>query len=65
MSGSAYRLGDKSRPYARIRKFAWRDHQGNITPGIGIFQGRLPVIHLTFDEALRMADLLVDLAEEA
>lgn len=51
------------RTYAYVRKWTWKHKDDTETPGIGIFQGRNLIAHLTPDEARAMADQLHDLAD--
>ncbi|WP_104175515.1 hypothetical protein [Arthrobacter sp. Y81] len=53
-----------SRPYATFRRYTWRDTNGREVPGIGAYKGAKLIIHLTNDEALKLADQLVDLTEK-
>jgi hypothetical protein len=53
-----------SRPYATFRRYTWRDRNGREVPGIGAYKGAKLVLHLTVEEALRLADQLVDLTEK-
>ncbi|WP_028280264.1 hypothetical protein [Arthrobacter sp. H5] len=54
-----------TRPYIKARTWTWRDRDGNQTPGIALMHGGSVKAHLTYAEALRMADRLVDLTDAA
>ncbi|WP_431710709.1 hypothetical protein [Glutamicibacter uratoxydans] len=53
------------RPYiGRISKYCWTDKRtGERTPGIVLSGAHGLAAHLTADEAIQLADQLVDLAE--
>lgn len=51
------------RPYAVPRRWTWTDGNGNRTHGIGLMHGQTCIAHLTPDEAIKLADRLVDMAE--
>jgi hypothetical protein len=47
----------------RAADYTWHDRSGKAKPGVGIFVDRTLVQHLTADEAIALADQLVDAAE--
>ena len=51
------------RPKLTARKWEWRSPTGNIA-GIGLMRGYHLNAHLTPDEAITLANRLVDLAEQ-
>lgn len=53
-----------SRPYLNVRRWEWRDQDGNATPGIGLWRGKSLKAHLTPDEARQLADTLHDHADQ-
>lgn len=53
-----------SRPYATFRRYTWRDTNGREVPGIAAHKGGKLILHLTDEEALKLADKLVDLTEK-
>jgi hypothetical protein len=53
-----------SRPYATFRRYTWLDRNGRKVPGIGAHKGGKLILHLTDEEALKLADKLVDLTEK-
>lgn len=52
------------RPHVRIAAHTWLDADGNGTPGIALRHNKFVAAHLTPDQAMQMADQLVDLAEQ-
>lgn len=56
-------LTTRKRPFVRLQPWQWRDADGTITPGVGIFRGNEIKAHLNPAEARKMADLLHDIAD--
>lgn len=52
------------RPHVTVHPYYWMHRNGTRVDGIGLFHGATIVAHLTDDEAIRLADLLVDLVEQ-
>lgn len=52
------------RPFLEIRRYTWKAKDGTETPGVALKFGNQIKAHLTPEEAIRMADKLVDLSEQ-
>lgn len=48
----------------RAATYTWHNKDGSPSPGVGIFTDRRLVQHLTLEQALALADQLVDATEE-
>ncbi|EZP62322.1 hypothetical protein [Micrococcus luteus] len=51
--------------YSNIRPYPWRDKDDTTVPGIGIFKGSSLCLHLTEDEAIELANHLLDVIEKS
>jgi hypothetical protein len=47
----------------RATEYTWHDRDGTPTPGVGLFVDHSIVQHLTPEQAIQLADQLVDAAE--
>jgi hypothetical protein len=50
--------------FSNVRKRPWNNPDGTTTKGIAIYKGNLLAAHLLPSEAYKLANRLVDLAEE-
>lgn len=50
--------------YSDVRRYPWRDRDGSVVPGYGIFKGPSVCLHLTEKEAVDLANQLLTQIEE-